>query len=114
MCVRITKEMNNKLTTLYIDDKIIYFSYETPVAFWDGYKLHVSQNEWSRTTGRHLNAIDGGDKEAKEDRIPHSVLMEMLSEYKLRNNIYNVEEELYGYSKCKSSTIKSGRRTTRI
>lgn len=78
--MRITQEMNNKLTTLYVGNKTVFFSYETPIAFWDGNKLHVAQNEWSRTTGRHLNAIDNGDK---ENRIPHSVLMEMISQYQL-------------------------------
>ena len=82
--MRITCEMNNKLTTVYIGDKKVFFSYETPVAFWNGHRLLVSQNEWSRTTGRHLNAIDGGSKEAKENRIPHTALMEILAEYKLR------------------------------
>ena len=78
--MRITKEMNNKLTTVYIGDKKIYFSYETPVAFWNGRELFVSENEWSNTTGRHLNAIDGGDR---FNRIPHSQLMNLLNNYTL-------------------------------
>lgn len=37
----------------------IYFSYETPVAFWlAGTGLTVCQNEWGTTTGKHLNWID--------------------------------------------------------
>lgn len=78
--MRITKEMNNKLTTLYIGDKRVYFSYETPIAFWNGSELFVSENEWSRTTGRHLNAIDGGDR---FNRIPHCELMSLLNNYTL-------------------------------
>lgn len=45
------------------DGRIVWFSYKTPVAFKgrDGKRL-VRQNDWSTTTGKHLNAIDGGDK----------------------------------------------------
>lgn len=86
--MRIEKSMNNKLTTLYIGDKRVYFSYETPIAFWDGSELFVSENEWSRTTGRHLNAIDGGDR---FNRIPHCELMSLIRKY----SFINLEEELY-------------------
>jgi|10_taG_2_1085330.scaffolds.fasta_scaffold442107_1 hypothetical protein len=45
----------------------VWFSYKTPVAFsvMDG-PLRVRRNVWGPTTGKHLNAIDGG---AKSDRI---------------------------------------------
>ena len=46
----------------------IYFSYSTPVAYRtpeDG--LVVAQNCWSRTTGRHLTAIDRGAREKRID-----------------------------------------------
>lgn len=45
---------------------IIWFSYKTPVAFQVGYadKI-VRQNDWQQTTGKHLNAIDGGNKKAR-------------------------------------------------
>ena len=45
-----------------------YYSYATPVAFERYGKLFVSENVWSRTTGKHLTQIDGGDKKS---RIPH-------------------------------------------
>lgn len=43
-----------------------YFSYETLVAFRgpDG-RLRVLKNYWSTTTGKHLNAIDDGDKKQR-------------------------------------------------
>lgn len=46
----------------------IYFSYTTPVAFRDYSKgkLVISQNEWTRTTGKHLNMIN----DDKKIRIP--------------------------------------------
>jgi hypothetical protein len=47
-----------------------YFSYSTLVAFQHTLSgLVVRANAWGNTTGKHLNAIDGGSKEAKEKRI---------------------------------------------
>jgi hypothetical protein len=41
----------------------LWFSYDTVVAFQlDGHSRQVRQNSWSTTTGKHLNAIDDGDK----------------------------------------------------
>ncbi len=47
------------------DGRSIYFSYKTPVAFSAHGKRYVRVNDWSTTTGKHLNAIDGGDKKAR-------------------------------------------------
>jgi hypothetical protein len=44
----------------------VWFSYQTPVAFRVGSgPLIVRQNDWGTTTGKHLNAIDGGDKSSR-------------------------------------------------
>ena len=49
-----------------------YFSYQTCVAYEaPGEGRVVSENVWSRTTGAHLTAIDGGSKEAKAKRVKH-------------------------------------------
>jgi len=49
---------------------ILYFSYDTVIAFKDGCRAHLlRQNDWSTTTGKHLNWIDGGSKEAKARRL---------------------------------------------
>ena len=46
-----------------------YFSYKTLVAFRRiGHRVVVLQNYWSTTTGKHLNAIDGGDKKNRVDQ----------------------------------------------
>lgn len=49
----------------------LYYSYDTIVAFRgviDGnYRLVVHKNEWGVTTGKHLNMIDGGNKDARVD-----------------------------------------------
>jgi hypothetical protein len=37
----------------------LWFSYETPIAVYvPGEGTFIRQNEWSTTTGRHLNEID--------------------------------------------------------
>ena len=56
-----------------IGEVSIFFSYETPVAFSapvTGYKWVVRENDWGATTGRYLNEIDTGSKEAKAARLP--------------------------------------------
>jgi hypothetical protein len=40
-----------------IGDVELYFSYDTVVAFYD-HGLVIRQNDWSTTTGRHLNWIN--------------------------------------------------------
>jgi len=60
-----------------VGDLDIYFSYRTPVAFRCPSKgLVVRQNDFSVTTGKHLNWIDGGDKKG---RVEGSVFEESLS-----------------------------------
>jgi hypothetical protein len=39
--------------------KVIYFSYETPIAYYDYIQEEtvVSENVWTRTTAKHINHI---------------------------------------------------------
>src|SRR4051812_20044994 len=42
----------------------VWFSYKTPIAFKvDGHDRVVRDNIWRTTTGRHINAVDGADKD---------------------------------------------------
>ena len=43
--------------------------------------LVVSQNYWSTTTGKHLTAIDGGDKFAKKARVTSDEFDRLLDKY---------------------------------
>lgn len=45
----------------------VWFSYKTPVAFQvRGFPRVIHENVWGPTTGKHLNAIDGGgDKKSR-------------------------------------------------
>lgn len=59
----------------------VWFSYTTPVAFKvDGLPQVVRDNAWSRTTGRHLNTIDGGDRSAKAARVSGEVFQALWNE----------------------------------
>lgn len=62
----------------------LYFSYETVVAFNSPKSgFHIRENDWSSTTGKHLNAIDRD----KSIRIPgvefEAKLNETLAAYGL-------------------------------
>ncbi len=63
----------------FCGDLTVWFSYQTPVAFSKHGKRVVRQNEWGPTTGKHLNAIDGGNG-AKKDRIDGTTFERLLSE----------------------------------
>lgn len=56
----------------------LYFSYETVVAFQDNGGLVVRENDWSTTTGKHLNWIDGGG-DAKKKRLPSQQFEDALA-----------------------------------
>lgn len=48
----------------------VWFSYTTPIAFLvSGRDKVVRVNDWRVTTGKHINAVDGGTAQAKKARI---------------------------------------------
>lgn len=59
--IEISSSQNGKLTRLYLGNIVIWFSYETPVA----YRVPgiagtiVSDKGWSQTTRRHIGSIEG-------------------------------------------------------
>lgn len=58
--------IKTNFTKLTIDRVEIYFSYETPIAYTDyskdGEGLVIRANDWSTTTGKHLNYINDDKK----------------------------------------------------
>jgi hypothetical protein len=68
-------QIASNLASVEIGQHTIYFSYETPVAFHDGTRLNVSQNQWTVTTAKHLTKIDGGNK---ANRLPADEFNERL------------------------------------
>ena len=51
------------------DRGLYWFSYQTCVAASINGRRAVRVNDWSATTGKHLNLIDGGTVEAKNARL---------------------------------------------
>ncbi len=59
-------------------DRSVWFSYKTQIAFQSAASgLVVRQNDWGPTTGRHLNAVDGG---ARGDRIDSETFETQLNQ----------------------------------
>jgi hypothetical protein len=58
----------------------LYFSYQTLIAIRKNGRLFVRENDWSTTTGKHLNAIDGGSYQAKKERLPGREFMAKVEE----------------------------------
>ena len=63
------------------EEVIIYFSYETPIALVIRGHPFVSENIWSKTTGRHLNMIEPD----KDKRVPYSIVQD-----KIEDGLYNL------------------------
>lgn len=57
-----------------------YFSYKTLIAVSGipGGKI-VHANDWGTTTGKHLNLIDGGSKDAKAQRLDADAFQEVVN-----------------------------------
>jgi hypothetical protein len=83
----------------------VYYSYVTPVAIRDGFGcLHVSQNVWSVSTGRHLTWIDGGTPQAKKRRLAFSDFTKLKDIYGVENN-YNLQSSFIN-SKADAKTVE--------
>jgi hypothetical protein len=75
----------SNLTEVEIGNVTLWFSFKTCVAFMTpGSGKVVSENCWGSTTGKHLNSIDGGNKDSrlKGDDFEYK-LHEMLGRYGL-------------------------------
>jgi len=68
----------------------LYYSYTTIVAFSDGNGLHVCQNVWSSTTGKHLNWLSTN----KKSRLPLKTFQELLDKAHERNEKLRMLSEL--------------------
>lgn len=60
------------------NDVEIYFSYETPIAFLTSEGVLVSENVWSRTTGKHINWIKNN---RNITQVPNEEFSEQLDRY---------------------------------
>jgi len=57
----------------------VYYSYTTPIALEIDGVLKVSENQWSKTTAKHLNWIDDGNK---KDRLKPEEFNQLLKQHK--------------------------------
>ena len=64
------------------DDKGIYYykSYNTIIAFEVDGMITARQNVWGSTTGKHLNWIDGGDKNSRYDTEGFNKCLEIVKQ----------------------------------
>ena len=75
--VTLKTSQKGKLSEVTIGNLTVWFSYETPIAYQSMHDpLRVCENVWSAATGKHLNAIDGGDKAS---RLPREQFLTMLT-----------------------------------
>jgi len=73
---------NYGVSTMIIDLGCIklYFSYRTVIAFRTvDTGLVVMKNYWNCTTGKHINWVDGGSKEARKQRLTADEFEDKLS-----------------------------------
>lgn len=64
-----------------IGDYTFWYSYKTLVAFKaPEHPLVVCENVWTKTTGKHLNLIDGGRKNERVDSATFDRLVKELIE----------------------------------
>lgn len=66
---------NSNAHKVQVGNKTIWFSYTIVIAVRLGPDLYVSENVWSQTTGKHLNAIDSD----KSIRIPNDDFNRMVN-----------------------------------
>ncbi len=59
----------------------IYYSYNTPIAFWGSHGLRIRYNSWGPTTGKHIKSIS--EWSCQRDRVDGRVFdQELEAEYK--------------------------------
>lgn len=68
----------NAISVTLGDSLKVWFSYQTCVAVQSHGRTIVCENAWGPTTGKHLNAIDGGGAEAKALRFPQDKFLAWL------------------------------------
>jgi hypothetical protein len=75
------QQLCNNCTRVAVGNNLtLWFSYKTVVAFRVGPEMVVHENYWSKTTGKHLNLIDGGDKKSRLKPDPFQAKWDELAE----------------------------------
>ncbi len=75
---------------LEIGDLTVFFSYETPVAFFDGTQLCVTDEFFSRTSEQHKHASESYCHKKCENRWPSEIFNHKLEMF-LKKEVLKVE-----------------------
>lgn len=67
--MNLSSDFNGKMNTVTIGELRITFSYSTVIHVADAQDSIIRDNAWGPTTGKHLNSLDGGSKDAKAKRL---------------------------------------------
>ena len=74
----------NNNVCVSVNGVTVWFSYTTPIAFQVcGNPLVIRKNEWSNTTGKHLNAIDDDKSKRVDGETFRKLWNEQTEPYKL-------------------------------
>ena len=56
------QEISKNMHRVDVGNNVMYFSYETLIAFFFEHELLVSENIYSNTTGKHINQLEPDKK----------------------------------------------------
>lgn len=66
---------HSNFTEVTMADLTLWFSYQTIIAWRiSGGELHVSENVWSQTTGKHLNHISTKDQREDNEKFSRDLV----------------------------------------
>ena len=79
--MKLIKIMNNFHYLKLSDDITIFFSYETPIALSVKGKSYVAKNQWSKTTGKHINWYKQniGTRYEEPEEVQHDELLFLIN-----------------------------------
>lgn len=72
----ILEKLMNNFHVIRINNRELYFSYETLIAFRKDEELFICENIWGTTTGKHLNYINND----KKRRLNHDDFLKKAKE----------------------------------
>jgi len=87
MSVRI--ETGSNFASVSFDNLTIHTSYKTVIGFENVDGRFVRENAWGPTTGKHMNAIDGGSNLAKAARLPSAEFEKRLADVLKKHGLSN-------------------------
>lgn len=78
--MKLTQIMNNFHELQHKGTKL-WFSYETPIAIQRAGRVYISENQWGRATGKHINYVKNSDITTHGEQVPHEELLSIIDIY---------------------------------